>query len=335
MGSSKLKLLYILEMLKKHTDQDNILSMSDILSRLESLDIQAERKSINADINMLREYGYDVRMTRGDKYGYYLEERRFSLPEIKILVDSIQSARFISKDKSKEIIRKLLDELSENNAKIIESEVYLSGRIKAENDEVFSSIDLILKAIKSNRKIGFRYLEYNTDKKKKLRFDGYRFVLSPYALTWASDKYYLVANNSKYDNLTHYNIDRMTEVEILDEKRRDFSEVSEYRNSFNIAEYTRNLHGMMTGKIESVEIRFSKELTTAVIDKFGVDLTIKDIKEDTFVARVKAEISDAFISWLFTFGIKAEALTPDLRELMAQKASELNALYNLPSSKIE
>jgi predicted DNA-binding transcriptional regulator YafY len=122
----------------------------------------------------------------------------------------------------------------------------------------------------------------------------------------------------------------MTEVEILDEKRRDFSEVSEYRNSFNIADYTRNLHGMMTGKIESVEIRFRKELTTAVIDKFGVDLTIKDVKEDTFVARVKAEISDAFISWLFTFGRKAEALTPDLRELMAQKASELNDLYNLP-----
>ncbi|HSP46660.1 MAG TPA: WYL domain-containing protein [Clostridiaceae bacterium] len=326
-NSSKLKLLHILKMLYEKTDADNTLSTSEIIEELGKYDIDAERKSINADINTLKDFGMSIEMKRSGKYGYYMADRSFTLPEIKILVDSIQSAKFISKTKSMEIIGKLLSELSEKNAKIVETEVFIKNRIKAENDEVFASIDVILKAIKSNRKIDFKYFEYDTDKHKNYRFNGYKFVLSPYALTWLNDKYYLVANNSKYDNLTHYNIDRITEACILEEKRRDFSEVSEYKTFFNVGDYTKNLHGMMSGTKEMVEIRFSNELISTVIDKFGVEITIKEKREDTFVARIMAEVSDVFLAWVFTFGSKAEVLTPEVREVIRKKVEEVSALY--------
>lgn len=326
-NSSKLKLLHILKMLYEKTDAENTLSTNEIIEELRKYDIEAERKSINADINTLKDFGMTIEMRRSGKYGYYMAERSFTLPEVKILVDSVQSAKFISKSKSMEIITKLLDELSEKNAKIVETEVFIQNRIKAENDEIFDSIDVILKAIKSNRKIDFKYFEYDTEKHKNYRFNGYKFVLSPYALTWLNDKYYLVANNSKYDNLTHYSIDRITEACIHEEKRRDFSEVSEYKTFFNVGDYTKNLHGMMSGTKEMLEIRFANELVSTVIDKFGVDISIKERKEDTFVARIMAEISDVFLAWIFTFGDKAEVLTPDVREIIRKKVEEVSALY--------
>ncbi len=324
---NKLKILYILRILLEKSDDEHWLSVTNIIFELDKLGIKAERKSIYEDLKILQEYGIDVCRVRSKVHGYYIGERDFQLPELRLLVDAVQSAKFITPKKSKELIEKLEHLTSVNLYKRIHEQTFINDRLKCLNEEIYYNIDKIHTAIINNKKISFNYYDYNLDKQRYLRGGGKKYNISPYAMIWYDDDYYLVGNYSKYENLSHYRIDRICNVDVINEDRRDFSTVSSYKNYFNAADYAKKIYSAFPGKIEKLRIRFRSDLINAVLDRFGMDVPI--IKEDnTFTIITEAVVSEGFLSWIFIFGNGAEILEPyDVREKVKQRINSIIEIY--------
>ena len=217
----KLKLLYLADLLRRETDEDHALSMSDILSRLEELGVHAERKSIYDDLRALEDYGMDIIATRGRAGGYQLAHREFELPELKLLVDAVQSSKFLSVKKSRELIRKLEGLASRWEAQSLQRQVYAVGRVKSMNESIYYSIDTIHTAISQDRQIAFRYFEWTMEKTVRYRRDGQLYERSPYALVWDDENYYLVAydHTASPPGIRHYRVDKMANLSVLEESR--------------------------------------------------------------------------------------------------------------------
>ena len=278
--------------------------MPEIISQLELCGITAGRKAIYEDIEALKTFGLDIIQLKGNVSGYYVASREFELPELKLLADAVSSSRFLTEKKSAELLKKIEGLSSVHEAKQIQRQVYVTNRVKAMNERIYMNVDVIHRAIAEGKKITFKYFDYDLHKRKKYR-DGVR-VCSPYVLAWDDERYYMIAFYDKRDCITNFRIDRMENVEILEEKAKEKPE------NFIVADYINSSFSMFSGETQDIKLRFDNQLINAVIDRFGKGITVMPDGDSHFTVRVKvkAEQPEPFFGWLFQFGTMAEIVEP-------------------------
>ena len=302
----KLKILYILRMLEEYTDEAHPMTTAEIIGRLEAEGISCERKTIYSDIASLIDFGYDIiQVSNRRGGGYYLASRDFELAELKLLVDVVQSSRFITPKKSRELIKKLEKMAGRHDAGKLQRQVYVAGRIKTENESIYYNIDHIHRAIQEDRQITFTYLEWNL--KKELVPRGEKRIVSPWALIWRDENYYLAAYDAKDGILKHYRVDKMGSVEISGEKREGLAQFEKQ----DLAAYTNRTFGMYSGEEETVTLRFPDRLVGVVLDRFGREVDMRPMDDETFRVRAKIAVSGQFFGWLAGIGPKARIEAPE------------------------
>lgn len=327
-SGQKVKLLYIIKILSELTDEEHPLSAVEICEKLSAYNVTAERKAIYDDIECLIEFGYDIIHTRIPKNGYFLASRNFEQPEVFLLSDAVRTAKFISEKKTRELTAKLYGLISKYQSKRNISSIYIDGSSKTHNEEIFYNIDCINTAIKSGKKVKFKYGKRILSDNKHITTDYKIHIISPYAMTWQDDHYYLIGNYEKYDNLINFRVDRIKSVSICDEPSRHFSEVSEYRDTFDVADYTKKLFGMFGGETDSIKLRCSNKILEQVADRFGNDIFITDVTDTDFSFTVKAAISDGLVTWVMNYGDEIEVLKPEeLRRRIKSRAKDIFELY--------
>lgn len=307
-SNQKLKLLYLVKVLSEFSDEEHPLTMSEIINHLSAYDVKAERKSIYDDIECLNNFGYDIVSVKGRNCGYFLASREFETAELKLLVDSVQSSKFITKKKTDVLIKKLEGFTSRHFANELNRQVYVADRIKVTNETVYYNVSLLHDAISVNKKIAFKYFSYNLSKKREFRNEGKEYEVSPYNLVFSEDNYYLISHYPKNEKLTHFRVDRMSDIRIIDERRKDISEVM--GENFRLGEYLKNTFDMFGGDTKKVTLLCENSLINAVIDRFGEDVFLKKVNDETFEATVSVNISPTFFAWVFTFGGKMKISSP-------------------------
>ena len=329
-GATKLKLLYIKDYLERHSDETNPVGGEELLEMLEEKGITCERKAVYNDVQTLRDADYEIFRVKAPKNGYYLATRTFELPELRLLMDAVQAANFITPKKTKDLIEKIGTLCSEGQAAQLRKQVFIENRVKNTNEEIYYNIDVINKAIQAGRKISFLYGKRRLDDETHtVALEEKRFVVSPYALVWSNDHYYLVCNNAKYNNLMHTRIDRMKKVELTNARVRSYAEVSPYRLFFDAADYAGKLFNMFSGDVQQVELICADEILEEILDRFGASATItKCGDEPRFRMRTKAVVSDGLVSWVMQFADKIEVVEPkSLRAQMKSRAEAVLAVY--------
>ena len=323
-SNQKLKPLYLAQILLERTDEDNALTAQGIVDALAAYDIPANRKSIYDDIDALRQFGLDITLRHGKGGGYFISSRDFELPELKLLVDAVQSSQLITGKKSSELIKKLSKLTSAAQAKQLNRQVYISGRAKALNETVYYSIDAIHAAINEGKKISFKYFNYNTNKSRVYRRDESAYIRTPIAMCWNEDKYYLLAFYPQFDvPYATYRVDRMADVEVLGEDADNFD-----RKSFDVSEYIRKTFGMYAGETIMARLAFHDSLVSVVLDQFGNDIQMAGIGNGRFAINVEVSSSPVFIGWMFQLGDKAEIISPEsLRAEMRGMIKTCGGIY--------
>ena len=302
----KLKILYILKILEEFTDEDHPMTTAELIRRLEEQGISCERKTIYNDIAQLIDFGYDIVQVSNRKGGgYYFASREFEIAELKLLVDVVQSSRFITVKKSRELIKKLEKKLSKYDAGKLQRQVYVAGRIKTENESIYYSVDSIHRAIQENKQISFTYLEWNI--KKQLVKKGLTRKVSPWALIYKDENYYLAAYDSESGLIKHYRVDKMGAVAVTDEKRDGLDQFEKT----DLAEYTNRTFGMYSGTPEIVTLCLPDHLVGVVIDRFGKEADLRSMKDGTFRIRAKVAVSGQFFGWLAGLGAEAKLVSPE------------------------
>ncbi len=304
--NQKLKLLYLLKILEEKTDDEHGLTTQEIISILRTYDIEAERKSIYSDIEALEQFGIDIEKRKGASTTYHVVSRDFELPELKLLVDAIQSSKFLTHKKSSELIKKIEGLASKYEAKQLSRQVHVAGRIKTMNESIYYSVDDIHRAIGENRKISFRYYNWNMKKEKQFKRDGKVYNASPWALTWDDENYYLIAYDSREKKIKHYRVDKMLEIKVLDEERQG----AEYFENFDMAQYSKKTFGMYGGRDEQVTLRCHESLAGVVVDRFGQDVVMYAVDDHHFEASVKVSVSPTFLGWIMNFGGNMKIMSP-------------------------
>ncbi|MBP5303827.1 MAG: WYL domain-containing protein [Clostridia bacterium] len=323
-SNQKLKILYILDYLMKKTDEDHLASTSDLLNMLESHGIHAERKGVYNDIVSLKEFGFDILSTRGKNSGFYLVSRDFQLPELKLLVDSIQTSKFVTEKKTLELIRKLEGLASEHQAKTLHRQVYVSNRIKSMNESVYYNVDDLFRAINEDKKIEFQYATYNEKKEKEYRHDGKVYCISPFALIVDNQQYYVVGWESETELMKNFRVDLMEKITVT-KKQRDGKEEFE---KISIESYTEEIFNMYGGTEVTVKLRVSNDIARVIFDRFGRDVWTSPDDDTHFIARVKVALSPQFYGFIFPLVDKLEILSPEeAREGMKQLLDKAVKMY--------
>ena len=303
----KLKPLYIMNYLLQNTDEDHPVTVNQIISYLDSQGISAERKSIYSDIEALQYFGLDiVQSGSGRSCGYYIAHRTFELPELKLLVDSVQSSKFITHKKTAALIKKIETLASIHEAQLLNRQVFVKNRIKTMNESIYYNVDEIHNGISKNKKIRFLYFEYNVQKERQYRRNGAYYVVSPFALTWDDENYYMVAYDSDAAMIKHYRVDKMEKISILEEDRDGL----EAYQALDMAIYARKTLGMFTGKEEHVVPPLENHPVGAVLDRLGRDVFIVPDGPDPFTVRTDVIVSPQFFAWVTGFGTSAQVIGP-------------------------
>ena len=310
--NQKLKLLYLLKILQERTDDEHAITLAQILEALSGYGITAERKSIYDDLEALRVYGVDVEMRKEKNYEYYIANRSFELPELKLLVDAVQSSKFITHKKSNELIKKVEGLASVHQARQLQRQVFVQNRVKTMNESIYYNVDQIHNAISQGVKVSFLYFEWAvsfTTKeriKKRPKRGGERYAISPWALTWDDENYYMIGYDSESKKIKHYRVDKMQSIELTDEKR-DGQRVFQ---KFDMAQYSKMTFGMYGGDEEEVKLRFHNNLIGVVVDRFGKDVFLSQDGNDGFTISVKVMASPQFFAWVFGLGEDVQILSP-------------------------
>lgn len=308
LSNQKLKLVYLMKILLEKTDETHSITMSEIIDALQAYGIGAERKSLYDDLETLRVYGMDIIGTQEDrKYYYHVGNRQFELAELKLLVDSVQSAKFITEGKSNELIKKIEGLASQYEASQLHRQVFVNGRVKTMNESIYYNVDRIHTAIAENSRIRFRYFQWNVDKEMELRHNGAVYEVSPWALSWDDENYYLIAYDSIQGIIKHFRVDKMLNIESSGEQR----EGKQMFKSFNMAAYARKTFGMYGGVEEWVRIKCDNSLAGVMIDRFGKDVSMTRLNEKQFVATVDVAVSRQFMAWVIGLGDGAEIIGPE------------------------
>lgn len=323
-ANQKLKLLYITKLLMQHSDENHPVKMEQILEELSRNGISAERKSIYDDMESLRVFGLDVMQVKGKNGGYYIGERDFELPELKLLVDSVQSSKFITQDKTYKLIKKIESLASVYDGQLLQRQVYVKNRVKSMNESIYYTVDAISDAITQDKKISFQYFEYTVRKERKFRHGGELYHVSPFALIWDDENYYMLAWDSAAQKMKHYRVDKMYGVEIAEESREGNDEFE----SFEMSEYTKSVFGMFGGEEQKVKIRFANHLAGVVIDRFGRDVMLIPDGDEHFTVNVDVVPSQHFLAWVFGFGTEAEIISPEsVKTEMKKQIQQIMEMY--------
>jgi len=302
--NQKLKIFYILDYLEAHSNEKNPVRASDLIAMLDrNHNIRCDRKTVYSDIAALQEYGVDIVSLPGKNGGYYIASRNFELPELKLLIDAVQSSRYLTEKKSRELIEKLCSQCNEQDAKLMRRTVLVSGRVKSMNETIYYNVDAIQEAIAQNKQISFRYFDWDFGGKRKYRDKEY--LASPYGLCQDNENCYLLAFSSRY-GITSYRVDRMTDISLTEENRIPCPELT----GKALHDHANRLFQMYSGDALDVKMRFHKSLLNVVIDRFGKDTMLIPDGEDYFNFTVKVAISPMFLSWVIGFGAKAKILYP-------------------------
>lgn len=318
------KLFYIVRILMEKTDDSHGITMPEIIKELEKYDITAERKSVYEDLRRLEDLGIDVISEReGKGYLYRIGSRQFELAELKLLVDAIQSSKFITENKSRELIGKIETLCSEHDAKKLHRQVFVSGRIKTDNEAIYYNVDAIHHAISDNKKITFIYTQWNAKGELVPRKGGKVYDISPWALSWDDENYYLVGYDSEEKKIKHYRVDKIRKIHCSEEER----EGKEYFEQFDMAAYAKKNFSMYGGEEIRVKLLMKNELAGVAIDRFGKRVTMIPYDDAHFTVNVNVYVSDQFIAWVFALGEGAKIIGPEpvvekakafIKRLMAQ-----------------
>lgn len=320
MANKKLKLLYLARFLQEETDEQHPKTLQDMLSYLAAHGITAERKSVYDDLELLSLYGMDVQSVRGKTYGYFLGQRDFQLPELKLLIDVVQSSPFLTQSKSMELINKLEHLTSRPNARQLRRQVYVLGRVRTHNEHLYYAVDGLHTAINDDRQVTFRYFDWQPDGSKAYRRDGALYRVDPVALC-VDRHYYLVSYDPAIEDYRHYRVDRMEGLTVTDTPRDPLPE------GFDLGRYVKTIFDMYNGRTETVRLRFDRALTNVVIDRFGADAHIRP-DGDSVVVTAPVEVGPTFFGWLAQFGPQAELLSPeDVRQEFAAHCRTTLELY--------
>ena len=308
---------YLLE----NTDEEHTVSVNQIIAHLEAQGISAERKSIYSDIEALQVLGVDIeRVDSGNYVGYYVASRTFELPELKLLVDSVQSSKFITHKKTASLIKKIEKLASIHEAQLLNRQVFVKNRIKTMNESIYYNVDEIHNGISKNKRIQFLYFEETVSGERNYRHGGAYYVVSPFALTWDDENYYMVAYDSDARMMKHYRVDKMENISVTDETRDGL----EAYNALDMAVYAKKTFGMFTGHEVNVAMRFDNHLVGAVRDRLGRDVFIVADGPDHFTVRADVVVSPQFFAWVCGFGAQAVITGPN--EVVEQMKKHVDAI---------
>ncbi len=303
----KMKLLAIKDILYAKTDEEHSITTAELIEELEKLDIKAERKSIYQDIQTLEDMGIDVVKQTKHPKGYYIASREFELPEVKMLVDIVQAARFLTPKKSREMIRKLEGLVSNHQARQLQRNLLVSARPKTGNETIYYNVDAIHHAINEDKKISFQYCEWNGKKELVAKREGKRYVVNPCALLWDSENYYLMAYEEKDGIMKNYRVDKMFHIAVEDVHR----EGKEALAKFDPSAYSKKVFAMFSGEEETVALRVDNFYIGVILDRFGTDIMVRPISEHQVEVRITVEVSNQFFGWLTGMGDGVEILSPE------------------------
>ena len=317
--NQKLKILYIYEYLMKYSNENHPVKAAELIEMLEKKDISCDRKTIYSDIRALQDYGLDIEIQPGRNGGYFVASRIFELPELKLLIDAVQSSRYLTEKKSRELIGKLCAQCNEEDARFVRRNVFVSGRVKSMNESIYYNVDTIQEAIGENRQITFRYFDWDMKGQRAYREKAY--AASPYGLLQDNENCYLLAYSQRH-GVTSYRVDRMANITLLEEKRLPCPELADT----NLQQHANRMFQMFAGEMADVKMRFHKTLLNVVIDRFGKETMLIPDGNEHFIFTVKVAVSPMFLSWVIGFGDKAEILYPqsvidECKELCRQATS--------------
>ena len=297
--NQKLKLLYLAKIMLEETDDTHSLTMTQILERLAAYDIEAQRKSIYDDIMALEDFGIEIIKEQAGKMTYYhVGSREFEIAELKLLVDAIQSSRFITTKKTGELIGKLAKQASTYNGKMLKREVYVTGRIKNMNESIYYIVDEIHNAMNSNSQITFHYYSWNVDGKAELRHHGKLYTVSPWMLLWDDENYYLIAYDEDSQMIRHYRVDKMIDIQSINRSRMG-EEAFLHRD---MASYSQTRFGMFDGEETKVTLLCENAMSNVIYDRFGRDIHVRKTDEEHFEVNVDVAVSDNFLGWIIGIG---------------------------------
>ncbi len=300
----KAKLLYLAKILIEETDENHPLSTPQLIDRLSSCGISVERKALYDDIETLENFGLDVQTIKSRSNLYFVGSNNLELPELKLLVDAVSASKFITEKKSAQLIEKLSKMTSAYNARALQRQVFVSGRVKTSNEQIYYNIDAIHNAISKNRKISFKYFEWTIDKKQEFKRNGEVYIQSPIGLSLVDNNYYLIAYSDKHNKILHFRVDKMSNISVTEEIS------AKPEATFDIAEYTNKTFNMFGGNDERVEILAHNSLIGVMIDRFGKDITTIKKDDEHFIAILSISASPMFLGWLLSFGNKVKVLSP-------------------------
>ena len=323
-ANQKLKLYYLSRIMLEKTDDEHSIEMTDIQRELERYGVTADRKSLYNDLEALRVLGIDIIGEKcGRYYFYHVGGKQFEIAELKLLVDAIQSSKFITEKKSNELIKKLTGFASEYEASQLKRQVVVQGRIKTMNESIYYIVDDIHNAITNNRKIIFEYMQWNLQKKMEPKRDKL-YEVSPWALTWDDENYYLIAYDPEDDKIKHYRVDKMRNIELSDDRRQG----KEHFKQFDLATYAKMNFSMFGGEEVRVRLKFRNDIVGVLLDRFGKDIPIRPAdKEGWSETHVDVALSDQFLGWIFSLGTRVKITGPD--NVVERYAGELRAMIEL------
>ena len=304
----KIKLLKLLELLRQDTDEQHPMTTNQICARLGEMGILCDRRTLSKDIALLNEQGYEVMdIPIGHEKGYFVEDRSFSIPELKVLMDAVQASSFITQKKTDELLEKIAALGGSHRAEILKGNIVNFKTTKHSNEQIFYNVDALEQAINAQKKVLFRYFDLNELGKKVYRRDGHRYVVEPIALVFNEDNYYMLCYSSRHQKTSTYRLDRMEAVQMLDEGISDTALA--LKNE--IGPYTEQVFKMYAGEAVDIVIEFNDNLIGVVFDKFGERTNMMRCGEHRCVATVKVHISPVFWGWLFQFAGEMKLLSPD------------------------
>ena len=324
-NNQKLKLLYMAKIFSEKTDENHGISVQEMISLLNQYEVNADRKTIYLDFEELRHFGMDIISNQEGRNVYYrLASRDFELPELKLLVDSVQSSKFITERKSRELIKKLESLVSTYDARQLHRQVILTGRVKTMNESIYYSVDKIHEAINDDRQITFQYFQWNVLKKPELRHDGAWYHISPWALVWDDENYYLIGYDSESSKIKHYRVDKMMHLDVAAEKR----EGKDVFQQMNLPTYSKGLFGMYGGETTNVTLYCENRMAGPIIDRFGKDIPMVKADSEHFNAYVEVSASPQFLGWIIALGKGVKITSPEsMVEAMKEEAKRLADQY--------
>ncbi|MBE5945536.1 MAG: WYL domain-containing protein [Lachnospiraceae bacterium] len=330
-ANQKLKLLYIMDKFIKDTDEEHGITTQELTEYLAGYDISVERKTIYDDIETLRIYGMDILKEKVGKQTYYkLISREFELPELKLLVDSVQAAKFITANKTNELIKKLESLASKYEARELQRQVHVLNRVKNPNEKIYFSVDTLHRAIYKNVQVTFKYTYWNLKKELVPKHDGKIYHVSPWALTWDDENYYLIGYDEDEAKIKHFRVDKMDSLSETSEARHG----KEHFDKFDLASYSKKVFGMYGGEEKTVKLRAKSHMVGVIIDRFGKDIMIIPEKEsggegEYFTVNVDVAVSNQFIGWIIGLGSDVEIVSPpEVRSQVNEYLTSLSKIYS-------